>query len=359
VGLILRRYWGVFLILALAVIGISERPYHNQELLNSASGETMTSQIGRDVQDTLDTLKTSMSFRDWRASGFLPGDVLKNAFALRRTEAREAICTTLKSLPPKDLSVFEPALNTQDAGTKLLCTGDLLDEIENYWIEQTTDADNMRAGVANAAIPLVVKKVSANSVHEINTDLLENGEFALVFEGGLDPVQTREILKTLKDHSAKATFLVPGQSARDHSDLLEQITKMGDRLGAQTLNSMDLTTIPMNEADKQISDGVHAVAIAGEVESLLFSFPFASSNETLDQMVTAKGLKIVRSDLDSEDWKHYDPAELVTTVNTRTKASSKGILLFRGLLHQTAIALPAILDNLAASHRKLVIFDVK
>jgi peptidoglycan/xylan/chitin deacetylase (PgdA/CDA1 family) len=343
----------------LALIGISERPYHDQEILNSASGATMSSQIGREVQDSLDTLKTSMSFRDWRTSGFLPGDVLKNAFALRRKEARGALCSALKSLPPKDLSLFEPALNTTDAGKKLGCTASLLEAIENYWTDQTSVIDALRGDEEVPPLTLIQRKIPRGSVREITSKLLQNGEFALVFEGGLDPLQTREILKTLDEHRAKGTFLVPGASARDHAELLETVKKMGNSIGAQTLNSMDLTSIPMAESDKQISDGVHAVAVAGDVSSTLFSFPFASSNEALDQMVTSKGLKIVRADLDSEDWKHYDPAELVKTVNERTSSSQKGILLFHGLLHQTAIALPAILDHLALNNSKVVIFELQ
>lgn len=328
-------------------------------MLTVADGETIPSQLDRDIQDSLETLKSSKNYRDWKSSGFTPTDVIANTLALKRKDAKDALCTALGGLQSADLSVFESALASPQSERDLRCSHALIAKIRDYWATQVESQDQRR-GISEAKnIAASTHALSKDSAREVNSDALGDGEFALVFEGALDPIITREILKALDERGAKATFLVPGSVARENADLMEMIVKTGNSAGSEGAEIRDLTMLAMNDAERSVVEGAHAVDVATRSHSALFAFPLNSSNEVLESLVSNKGLKPLRSDIDSSDWKTYDADRLAGSVRSQIGAHSKGIILMHSNLHQTAIALPAILDEMASRQRKLVNFEIK
>ena len=154
-------------------------------------------------------------------------------------------------------------------------------------------------------------------------------------------------------------FMTSGQAAREHPEVLVMIARSGNSLGSESTEMQDLTLLAMNDAERSVSDGARAVDAATGVHSALFSFPFSASNDPLESYVSSRGLKPLRPDLDSADWKTFSATQLIASVKASIKSKSKGIILLHSNLHQTAIALPAILDELASHQRKLVKFEIK
>lgn len=357
---ILRKYWGHGLVGIFALIVISELPYfHGQPMLTPADGETPLSQVDRDIRDTLDTLSTSANIRDWKMSGFTPSDIISNTLVLKRSDAKASLCTALGNLQDADLAVFEVALQSPQSMRQLPCSHAMIDKIRAYWSAQIEAGDQATSHAEAHAVPSITHAISKDSAREVNSELLSNGEFALVFEGSLDPILTREILKILDERDAKATFLVPGSVARENADLMEMIVKTGNSAGSEGAEIRDLTLLAMNDAERSVVDGANSVDIATGAHSGLFAFPLNSSNEMLETFVSSKGLKPLKADIDSADWKTFDAARLTASLRSEISAHKKGIILLHSNLHQTTIALPAILDELASQQHKLVNFEIK
>lgn len=68
-------------------------------------------------------------------------------------------------------------------------------------------------------------------------------------------------------------------------------------------------------------------------------------------------MTLVRTDLDSEDWKTFNPTNLAQNVIEQILHSKRGLILLHGQMEQTVLALPAILNTLARQNRKLVVFN--
>jgi peptidoglycan/xylan/chitin deacetylase (PgdA/CDA1 family) len=321
-------------------------------------GETLTGQISRDVHDSIITLHESVTLRDWRTSGFTPSDIFKNVFSLN-SDAPKILCEVLGDLPPQDLALFEDALRKPGARNHLKCTQKLLGQIDHFWAEQR-ERMKITQSLSSDPVEIEVRKLPSSARALTSLDL-NPGEYALVFEGGPDRIRTEEILQTLQKAGAKAIFLSPGQDARDEILMTEHMAQTGQIVGSQSLKAKDLTAIPTQNAQAEISEGDHIIRYITGRNTHLFSFPLATnlddpSYAPLEEYLKNQRLVLVRPDLDSEDWKTLDPAALLAQVCLQLAKSPKGIISFHNRLEQTALALPGILQDIASHHRKLVVF---
>lgn len=355
---IFTRYWGFWggallamLILSqFGLIGVSTRD-------RSPSAEK--SQFERDIGVALETLRAASTYRDWMLSGYTPNDVITSTLALKRADANASLCAALKNLSGEDLSVFEIALNSPAAKKDLFCSHELIEKVAKYWMSQTEAADSTRGSGNVEPISMGAKRIKPESIRDVSADLLETGEYAIVFRGNIDPLVTREILKVLEERNVKAHFLIPGTSARDHADIVEMMSRTGDVLGSEGSDLRDLTLLPTLDAERAMVEGQYAVEVAGRTHKpSLFSFPFGASTPTLEMLASRKGLKPVRPSFNSDDWKTPNAMHLVENFRKRLASTPKGILLFHNF-RQTAIALPLILDEMAANHKRIVTFEIK
>ena len=363
-----NRYRGLILILVLAMIGINPRLDRTHIVVTSASGGTLGQQVEHDVLQSAEVLASSETLYDWQSSGFTPSDVFKNAFALENNVARSALCGALAELQQEQLSAFEQALGSHEATLDLSCAAQELSTIRDYWIAQTAAMDASRYNPGNSAessdenlktvasgeVPL-----EAASVHELSVRLLKKGQFALVFEGTVDPLVTRQILETLQSREARATFLIPGKSARKNGALVREMAREGNPIGSQGMEWRDYTLLDWSDADQEITDGAQEISAASERSSRLFAFPEESSSDDLDQLAISKGLLLVHGDLDSKDWQTFNAQKLVQYVQNLIQTHDRGVLVLHSRYHQTALALPAILDAIEQARGQVVTFKVR
>ena len=92
-----------------------------------------------------------------------------------------------------------------------------------------------------------------------------------------------------------------------------------------------------------------------------FSFPYSAdptdqSYEPLTSFAKNQNMVVVNSDVDSEDWKTYNPNALLKQITYEISHSDKGLITLHDSLEQTALALPGVLKELASRNRKLVVF---
>lgn len=76
--------------------------------------------------------------------------------------------------------------------------------------------------------------------------------FALTIDDGLDPATTPMLLQTLRDHGARATFFVFGESLRDHPGLAQKCLAEGHELANHQMNDTPAVSLDARQTADQI-----------------------------------------------------------------------------------------------------------
>jgi peptidoglycan/xylan/chitin deacetylase (PgdA/CDA1 family) len=351
---------GPILVAVVALIGFSlSRSQDSLDPLNSALGETLSSQLTRDVNDAVGTLKESSTLRGWATSGFTPAEVFQNAYSINAMEAPKALCEVLKDLPSEQLAIFESALKKPEFRGSMTCVQQLTSEISAYW-EQQKDKMKISQTADLDPVQVEIRKLPVNA-REITSDSLNSGEFTLVFEGGPDADRTPQVLQSLSKAHARALFLFPGQNARDQMKAVQALAHSGQVVGSQGLHNEDLASLPSHTWEAEVIEGDQIMRFITGSNIRFFSFPYSAdptdqSYEPLTSFIENQNMVVVNSDVDSEDWKTYNPNALLKQITYEISHSDKGLITLHDGLEQTALALPGVLKELASRHRKLVVF---
>jgi peptidoglycan-N-acetylglucosamine deacetylase len=191
-------------------------------------------------------------------------------------------------------------------------------------------------------------------------DFLEPGEIVLTFDDGPWPINTPAVLATLASQCVKATFFPIGQHASWHPEILKQVVASGHTIGSHTWSHAYLAKKPFAEARDEIENGFSAVAAtAGRPVAPFFRFPGLSQTSELTAYLAERNIAIFSIDVDSLDFRTKNPDAVITSVMTKLKARGKGIVLMHDFQHSTALALPALLQQLKANGFKVVHMKAK
>jgi len=130
-------------------------------------------------------------------------------------------------------------------------------------------------------------------------------QVVLTFDDGPEPGQTEQILETLKRHGIMGTFFVIGQKAQQHPELIAQIRATGGHLVAN--HSWDHPNFhdipPARQAEEVLkSDELLAAGQSAASAPKLFRYPYGNSSCDTNDLLRARGYKIVGWHVDSCDW---------------------------------------------------------
>jgi peptidoglycan-N-acetylglucosamine deacetylase len=191
-------------------------------------------------------------------------------------------------------------------------------------------------------------------------DFLEQGEVVLTFDDGPWPGNTPAVLAALASQCVKATFFPIGQHASWHPDILKQVVASGHTIGSHTWSHAYLAKKPFAEAKDEIEKGFSAVAAtAGRPVAPFFRFPGLSQTSELTGYLAERNIAIFSIDVDSLDFRTKNPEAVIASVMTKLKMRGKGIVLMHDFQHSTAVALPALLQQLKANGFKVVHMKAK
>lgn len=154
-----------------------------------------------------------------------------------------------------------------------------------------------------------------------------------------------DILATLEQHGAKATFFLVGSWAEENPDAVKLIAAAGHEIGTHSNTHPDMAAISKKEIVVELRRSSEKIAAAGGGTPALFRAPSGSYNNTLIETAAEEGFATIQWDVDSRDWKKPDPAEMVTKVTENVQCGS--IVLFHSGAEPTPAALPQILDILS------------
>jgi peptidoglycan-N-acetylglucosamine deacetylase len=191
-------------------------------------------------------------------------------------------------------------------------------------------------------------------------DFLEPGEVVLTFDDGPWPTNTPAVLAALAAQCVKATFFPIGKHVSWHPEILKQVVAKGHTVGSHSWSHANLAKKSLAEAKDEIENGISAVAIsAGAPQAPFFRFPGLSQTPELTAYLAERNIGIFSTDLDSFDFRTRKPDKVIETVMTKLDKRGKGIVLLHDFQQSTAVALPALLQQLKARGFKIVHLKAK
>lgn len=172
---------------------------------------------------------------------------------------------------------------------------------------------------------------------------------ALSFDDGPHQDTTAQVLTTLEQKGAKASFFLVGENIAGNETLVQRMAADGFEVGNHTWDHKDMTTVSPDQLQSDILMTQAAIVSAGAPAPQLFRPPYGAINS---DVVSQVGLQIALWNEDPEDWRATDPNLLAQTVVAIAKPG--GVIDLHDVHPVTAAALPQIIDQLQAKNYQFV-----
>lgn len=176
--------------------------------------------------------------------------------------------------------------------------------------------------IKNTPLPIRLNnlKFEATQVKDSIDCSIEGNCIALTFDDG--PSQfTEQLLDTLKNYNAKATFFVIGQNAQHQPDILRRIINEGHLIGNHSFNHKDFSRISNEEIKLEVSQTDEIIQKITGYQPEFFRFPF---NLYRPEILNLIHKPIISYTLDTKDWKNRNIDSLT---NTLSQPPSNSIIL--------------------------------
>jgi len=177
----------------------------------------------------------------------------------------------------------------------------------------------------------------------------------LTFDDGPHATYTPQILETLAQYNARATFFLLGQQIPAAANIVGDSYRTGNYQANHTFSHVDLTTIGQGNFEGEIRNTYTAIQDAtggqdnGRSKLLCLRPPYGASDGNTGSFAAALGYELVLWDLDPQDWRQPGADQISSYVVSN--AYPGAIVLMHdggGYRDQTVVALNTILSTLSA-----------
>ncbi|HEX2300303.1 MAG TPA: polysaccharide deacetylase family protein [Pseudonocardiaceae bacterium] len=173
------------------------------------------------------------------------------------------------------------------------------------------------------------------------------GYVRLTFDDGPHRTATPDILDTLADWGAEATFFVTGEMTAALPGIVRRVSEEGHRIGNHSWSHPKLTTLDQAQAESQLRRTNEVIEQATGNAPREWRPPYGATNDMVETAAQDVGLtSMVLWTVDPRDW--ADPP--ATTIRDRVLQGVQPgsiVLLHDSTGQNTPAALPMILDGLA------------
>lgn len=167
---------------------------------------------------------------------------------------------------------------------------------------------------------------------------------ALTFDDGPHAVVTPQVLNTLKQYGAKATFYVLGRNVQAHPELAKRIVEEGHEIGNHTWSHPNLVQLSDDAILNEYDRTTEAIHKATGTTPATFRPPYGSTNDRVKSLLP---LPSIVWTIDTLDWKHRNADMTVTNVSSALH--NNAIILMHDIHQPTADALDRVLAALQAA----------
>lgn len=196
--------------------------------------------------------------------------------------------------------------------------------------------------------------------HYKSYDFLNPKEVVLTFDDGPLPNRTTEVLAALNAECTRAIFFSVGKVAAGYPEILREVAKAGNTIGAHTMLHKDLSKMPFEEAKSEIEKSISVVHRAvGGPTAPFFRFPFLRHSPETLKYLADRNIAVFSTDIDSFDFKGGKADALVKRIMAGLEKRGKGIILMHDIQPHTAKAMPDLLKQLKAGGYKIVQMTAK
>jgi peptidoglycan/xylan/chitin deacetylase (PgdA/CDA1 family) len=189
-----------------------------------------------------------------------------------------------------------------------------------------------------------VPEATDRPIREAFTGPAKSYSVALSFDDGPSRENTLRVLDILERYEIDATFFVLGNRAERMGDILQKIDEGGHELANHGYSHASLKSLFPSQIRDELCKTQAAVESATGHRPALLRPPFGKVPEKSKGTVGALGYNFVLWDVDAEDWRFDDPAEMAAHVVDSVHSGS--IILLHDRESITVHALPAIIEGL-------------
>lgn len=166
----------------------------------------------------------------------------------------------------------------------------------------------------------------------------------LTFDDGPHPELTPQILDTLKQFNAKATFFVIGERAEEYPDILKRILAEGHTLASHTQHHVDLSKAGFGITRGECMESKEVLVRAGAKVRYLRP-PWGKMSPLTLPAAAASKMAVALWSMDSMDYQQIPASQVIERIRSLQPAPGD-ILLFHDDRAHTAQALPEVLAYL-------------
>lgn len=180
-------------------------------------------------------------------------------------------------------------------------------------------------------------------IYSVETD---EKKIAISFDAAWGAEDFNNIMEVLDKHNIKTTFFMTGEWVEKYPECVKILVEKGHDLGNHSATHPDMTTLSKEKQKEQILSVHNAVKELTGYEMELFRPPYGAYNNDLIRTCYEIGYYPIQWDVDSLDWKDYEPERIISNVCEHDSLGGGSIILCHNGAKYTAEALDEMLTNL-------------
>ena len=193
---------------------------------------------------------------------------------------------------------------------------------------------------------------SAPVSNEIFLDDAPQGAMvALTFDDG--PTEyTKQILATLKQYNAKATFCVLGNRVEANADIIKEMDAQGCQVIGHSWDHKLLTKLSSDAIRKDMQNTNAAIKKVIGKDPIMFRAPYGEVNDAVSTIAWEMNMSLVNWNVDTNDWRSKNANTVYNYIIAHVQNNS--IILSHDIFKSTADAMAQVIPELTQKGYKLV-----
>lgn len=199
------------------------------------------------------------------------------------------------------------------------------------------------AGAGGTVSPGVAQRPST----AVGPDCTQIACVALTYDDGPSAETTPQLLKSLLDAKAPATFFQLGKMIQADPAVAAQVASDGNEIGSHTFTHPDLKRQSAASLQKEIIGTADLMEKTFGHRPLLMRPPYGSHNKASDEVIRSSGAAIIQWSVDTNDWQTKNTSSTENAVLYGQGVRDGGAIVLMHDIHpSTVAAAPAILEGL-------------
>lgn len=216
----------------------------------------------------------------------------------------------------------------------------------NVWIQSLALFMCILIAVHLGDTVVAVSSTYGNRELPIYSVKTEEKKIAISFDAAWGAEDFNAIMEILDRHGIKTTFFMTGEWVEKYPECVKVLVQKGHDLGNHSASHPDMTKLSKEKQREEILKVHEQVKALTGYEMELFRPPYGAYNNDVIRTCYEVGYFPIQWDVDSLDWKDYEPERIISNVCKHESLGPGSIILCHNGAKYTAEALDEMLSNL-------------